>query len=162
RFRFLSHKMEELLSFEEQNGEGPIERHYSASRITLRPVLLAGLDGIVQFDKAFVSYTEEPNGPIRWHFAHGSNDSCHLLIGADGGKSRVRKQLLPHAQRIDTGVVGIAGKLMLTEENRQKAPPALLRGSGLVMGTGRCSMFLGLQEFGARAAPAAGEIGGHD
>jgi salicylate hydroxylase len=162
RFRFLSNQMEELLSFEAQNGAGPIERHYSASRITLRQVLLAGLGGSVHFDKAFSSYAEEPDGRIRLHFADGSSETCDLLVGADGGNSRVRKQFLPHGQRIDTGVVGIAGKLMLTAENRQKAPPALLRGSGLVMGTSRSSMFLGLQEFGVRAAPATGEIGGQD
>jgi 2-polyprenyl-6-methoxyphenol hydroxylase-like FAD-dependent oxidoreductase len=162
RFRFLTDQMHELLSFEERKGASPVERHYSASRITLRQVLLAELEGNVHFDKAFVSFAEEPDGRIRMHFADGSSESCDLLVGADGGNSRVRKQFLPHAQRIDTGVVGIAGKLMLTGENRQKAPPSLLRGSGLVMGSGRCSMFLGLQEFAGRSSPAAGEIGGQD
>jgi 2-polyprenyl-6-methoxyphenol hydroxylase-like FAD-dependent oxidoreductase len=87
---------------------------------------------------------------------------CDLLVGADGGNSRVRRQFLPQARRVETGVVGIAGKLMLTEEHRRKAPPALLRGAGLVMAPGHQCMFIALQEFGDRAAPAADAIGGND
>ena len=35
----------------------------------------------------------------------------NVLVGADGGGSRVRRQFLPHAERVDTGVIGIAGKV---------------------------------------------------
>jgi salicylate hydroxylase len=162
RFRFLSEQMEELLAFELQSGNDRVDRHYSASRITLRQVLLAGLDKVVHFDKAFVSYAEEPDGRIRLYFEDGLSAACDLLVGADGVSSRVRKQFLPGAQPIDTGVIGIAGKLMLTDKNRTKTPPSVLHGTGLVMASGRCSMFLALQEFGDRVHPAAGAIGGHD
>jgi salicylate hydroxylase len=162
KFRFLTDQMEELLAFEPPDGADPIERHRSASRITLRQVLLSGLDDVVHFDKEFVRYVEQPDGHIALCFADGSTATCDLLIGADGGNSRVRKQFLPQARRIDTGVVGIAGKLMLTEENRRKAPPSLLRGAGLVMAPGHRTMFIALQEFGDRARPAEGAIGGND
>src|SRR4029450_7844073 len=33
-----------------------------------------------------------------------------ILIGDDGANSRVRQQLLPHAERIDTGILAVAGK----------------------------------------------------
>jgi 2-polyprenyl-6-methoxyphenol hydroxylase-like FAD-dependent oxidoreductase len=84
-----------------------------------------------------------------------------VLVGADGGNSRVRQQFLPHAQRIDTGVVGIAAKAMLTEDNRRRLPPRVLDGTGLVMAPGRRSMFIGLHEFAADAPalPAAGDAG---
>jgi 2-polyprenyl-6-methoxyphenol hydroxylase-like FAD-dependent oxidoreductase len=150
-FRFLTEKMEELLSVEVNGGADEIAQHRSASRITLRRLLLAGLDGIVHFDKTFTHYEETPDKPIILNFADGSTAACDVLVGADGGNSRVRRQFLPHAQRIDTGVVGIAGKAMLTEENRRRLPPRVLEGTGLVMSPGRRSMFIGLHQFGASA-----------
>ena len=150
RFRFLTEKMEELLSFEFYGEPGAIAQNRAASRITLRQILLARLDGIVQFGKAFTRYEETDDG-IVLHFADGSTAACDVLVGADGGNSRVRQQFLPHAQRIDTGVVGIAAKAMLTDDNRRRLPPRVLDGSGLVMAPGRRSMFIGLHEFAAGA-----------
>ena len=40
----------------------PIARHRSISRITLRHVLLAGLQDAVRFNKRFVRYEERPDG----------------------------------------------------------------------------------------------------
>jgi 2-polyprenyl-6-methoxyphenol hydroxylase-like FAD-dependent oxidoreductase len=161
-FRFLTEKMEELLALDVPGDEASVEQHRSASRITLRQVLLSGLDGIVQFDKMFVSYDEPPHGaargaPIVIHFSDGSTATCDVLIGADGGNSRVRRQFLPHAQRLDTGVVGIAAKAMLAEENRRRLPPRVLEGTGMVMSPGRRGMFIGLHEFGDDARGIAGE-----
>ena len=156
RFRFLTEKMEELLSFEFSGEPGAVAQNRAASRITLRQILLARLDGIVQFGKTFTRYEETADG-IVLHFADGSAATCDVLVGADGGNSRVRQQFLPHAQRIDTGVVGIAAKAMLTDDNRRRLPPRILDGSGLVMSPGRRSMFVGLHEFSANApvVPAA-------
>jgi salicylate hydroxylase len=152
RFRFLTEKMEELLSFEFSAEPGAVAQNRAASRITLRQILLARLGGIVEFGKAFTRY-EETADAIVLHFADGSTATCDVLIGADGGNSRVRQQFLPHAQRVDTGVVGIAAKAMLTDDNRRRLPPRILDGTGLVMAPGRRSMFIGLHEF-ANDAPA--------
>jgi salicylate hydroxylase len=76
-------------------------------------------------------------GDRRLHFADGRTATCDVLVGADGGNSRVRQQFLPQAQRIDTGVVGIAAKAMLTDDNRRRLPPRVLDGTGLVMAPGR-------------------------
>jgi 2-polyprenyl-6-methoxyphenol hydroxylase-like FAD-dependent oxidoreductase len=150
-FRLLSEKTEELLSLDISGEAREIERHRSASRITLRQVLLTGLDDIVVFDKTFTHYDERPEGPIVLHFADGSTATCDVLVGADGGNSRVRRQFLPNAQRVDTGAVGIAAKIMLTAENRRRLPPHILESSGLVMSPGRRGMFIGVHEFGAAA-----------
>jgi salicylate hydroxylase len=64
----------------------------------------------------------------------------------------VRRQFLPHAPRIDTGAVGIAAKVMLTDENRRRLPPRLLEGTGL-------SMCIGLHEFAADAPTVPGVDG---
>jgi salicylate hydroxylase len=146
RFRFLTEKMEELLSLEFSGEPGTVAENRAASRITLRQILLARLDGIVEFGKAFARY-EETADAIVLHFADGSTATCDVLVGADGGNSRVRQQFLPQAQRIDTGVVGIAAKAMLTDDNRRRLPPRVLDGTGLVMAPGRRSMFIGLHEF---------------
>ncbi len=158
RFRFLTEKMEELLSFEFSGAPDAVAQNRAASRITLREILLARLDGIVQFGKTFTRYEETADGIVLC-FADGSTATCDVLVGADGGNSRVRQQFLPHAQRIDTGVVGIAAKAMLTEDNRRRLPPRVLDGSGLVMAPGRRSMFIGLHEFAtdAPALQAAGD-----
>jgi hypothetical protein len=63
-FRFLSEKMEELLSIKDRGAASAIARHWSASRITLRQVLLSGLDGIVQFGRNFTHYEETADGTI--------------------------------------------------------------------------------------------------
>jgi salicylate hydroxylase len=165
RFRFLTEKMEELLSFDFTGASDAIAQNRAASRITLRQILLARLDGIVEFGKAFSRY-EETADAIVLHFADGSTATSDVLVGADGGNSRVRQQFLPHAQRIDTGVVGIAAKAMLTEDNRRRLPPRILDGSGLVMSPGRRSMFVGLHEFATNApvvpaAPAGDPEAGH-
>ena len=115
-FRFLTEKMEELLSIEIRRDTRTVAQHRSASRITLRQVLLSGLDVIVSYGKTFSRYEETEGGPIVLHFTDGSAAACDVLVGADGGNSRVRQQFLPHARRIDTGVVGIAAKAMLTDE----------------------------------------------
>jgi 2-polyprenyl-6-methoxyphenol hydroxylase-like FAD-dependent oxidoreductase len=146
RFRFLTEKMEELLSLEFSGEPGTVAENRAASRITLRQILLARLDGIVEFGKAFAR-CEETADAIVLHFADGSTATCDVLVGADGGNSRVRQQFLPQAQRIDTGIVGIAAKAMLTDDNRRRLPPRVLDGTGLVMAPGRRSMFIGLHEF---------------
>src|SRR5260370_32427577 len=118
--------MEDWLSIEARGDPRAIARHWSASRITLRQVLLSGLDGIVQFGRNFTHYEETAHGPIVLHFADGSTASCDVLVGADGANSHVRHQLLPHAQRLDTVAVRIAAKVLLTDEKRRPLPPRVL------------------------------------
>src|SRR5262249_5446798 len=153
-FRFLTHRMEELLRVDmPDDGDG--ERHYSASRVALRRVLLSGLDEIVHFDKAFTRYEEAPDGPITAFFEDGSSATGDVLVGADGGNSRGRRQLLPHAQRIDPGMRGIGGQVILTEGARSRLSPALLGGPTLVRAPGGCAMFLAVQEMNEPSDPDA-------
>jgi salicylate hydroxylase len=161
-FRFLTEKMEELLSLDIPGGSDPIDQHHSASRITLRQVLLSGLADVVHFDKMFVRYEVAEDGRIALNFADGTRALCDVLIGADGGNSRVRQQYLPAAKRIDTGVVGIAGKALLTDESRTRLPRSVQQGAALVMTPERCGMFMALQEFGGRPVVPPGFIGGDD
>ncbi|SDG90579.1 2-polyprenyl-6-methoxyphenol hydroxylase [Lentzea fradiae] len=130
-FGFLTEQLKPLLVLDQDE-----EKHYSASRITLRQVLLDGLD--VQFGKKFERY--EQNGAITLHFEDGGTAECDVLVGADGIRSRVRAQYLPHAGTEEVGVVAVAGKLFLDENDW--VPRALLDRANTVVPTSRCGMFL--------------------
>lgn len=145
-FRFLTHRMEELLRVESPEGSGA-ERHYSASRSRLRQVLLAGLDEAVKFDRVFSRYEVLIDGRVRAHFEDGSTAEGDVLVGADGGNSRVRRQLLPGAQRVDTGIRALGGKVVLNDRTRAELPSSLFQGPTLVRAPGARAMFLAAQEL---------------
>src|SRR5262249_3417743 len=119
--RFVTEQMKVLLALDGRNapaqftGNG-VAQHRSVSRITLRQVLLSGLEDAVHFGKTFVRYEESPLGRVVAHFEDGSSVEGDVLVAADGGGSRVRQQFLPHAERIDTGIAAIAGKVFLNDE----------------------------------------------
>jgi 2-polyprenyl-6-methoxyphenol hydroxylase-like FAD-dependent oxidoreductase len=162
---FLTEQMDTLLRLDEAlapdiiDGSG-IARHRSVSRITLRQVLLSGLDGVVHFGKTFARYEECAGGRVVAHFEDGTAAEGDMLIAADGGGSRVRRQYLPQAVRIDTGVVGIAGKVFLNDAARRRIAPQLLDGISLVSARGGYGLFVATQDY-AHAARQDG-IGGGD
>ncbi len=145
-FRFLTHRMEELLRVEAP-ADGTAELHYSASRSRLRQVLLTGLDEVIQFDRVFSRYEVLADGRVRAHFEDGRSTDGDVLVGADGGNSRVRGQLLPLAQRVDTGIRALGGKVVLDDRTRAELPPSLLQGPTLVRAPAAHAMFLAAQEM---------------
>jgi len=98
----------------------------SVSRITLRQILLSGLEDIVHTGRQFLRYEVEPAGTVLAHFADGSRIRANLLVGADGAGSAVRRQLLPELKSIDTGVRRLAGKLTLDAATALGISPLLL------------------------------------
>jgi salicylate hydroxylase len=156
--RFFTEEMRVLLAFEGDlvADTDPIACHRAASRITLRQVLLAGLDN-VHFGKTFEHY-EQYGGRIVAHFADGSSAEGDVLVAADGGGSQVRRQFLPQATRIDTGVIGIAGKIFLDAARERIARP-LLDGISLVAARGGLGLFIAPQEM--TGGPIGG-IGGNE
>jgi len=68
---------------------------FGVNRLTLREILLAGLD--VRFGKAFTGYETTPDGRLTALFADGTRAAGDVLAGADGTGSAVRRQLLPDA-----------------------------------------------------------------
>lgn len=162
--RFMTERMRVLLSLnlagaEPRPGSDDVARHRSVSRIALRQVLLAGLDDVVHFGKTFMRYEETPDGRFVAHFEDGTRAEGDVLVAADGGGSRLRQQYLPHAARVDTGVVGIAGKVFLDDENRRLVDPALRNSLTLVAGIGGYSFFAAPQNIDGVAAHG---FGGND
>ena len=143
-FNYVNENLEPLLRLDlsaANEATDPIARHRSVSRITLRRILLEGLDDAVHFDKRFSRYETSPDGRVVAYFDDGTAAAGDLLIGADGGNSQVRKQLLPRAERRDTGIVGVAGKVPLTPETREWIPRPLLEGPMFVKAPHGRAMF---------------------
>jgi 2-polyprenyl-6-methoxyphenol hydroxylase-like FAD-dependent oxidoreductase len=159
-FSIVTEQLHELLNFGRAGGTADIiARHRSISRITLRRILLAGLEDEVQFDKRFLRYEETPEGAIRVHFEDGSSAQADLLVAADGVNSGVRKQYLPHAEPIDTGVVGIGGTIPLTHGVMALAPHLLLDGPVMVVPPVACSMFMAMWKRSGEASQTLRRLG---
>ena len=162
--RFVTEQMKVLLALDGRNapphfrGEG-VAQHRSVSRITLRQVLLSGLEDTVHFGKTFVRYEESLLGRLVAHFEDGSTAEGDVLVAADGGRSRVRHQFLPQAERIDTGIAAIAGKVFLNDESRRLIAPELTNALTLASGKGGYSLFVALQD---RDGVTIHGIGGND
>jgi 2-polyprenyl-6-methoxyphenol hydroxylase-like FAD-dependent oxidoreductase len=179
-FTFATDQLKQLLTIEPELSNGgsdlPEHSHYGISRITLRQILLAGLgDDIVHFDKAVTGYERNADGTVTARFADGDSviadplNGAHprrasgdVLVGADGGASKIRAQYLPDAARVDTGIVGIAGKYLLTDANRDRLDPMLLRSPMTVMPPKNYGMFCAPHELDAPTDLLAAGIGGND
>jgi salicylate hydroxylase len=144
-FAFVTEQLHDLLvldpDFIDSGDADPARRHHGVSRIALRQALLAGLDDVVEFGRTFERYRYTGDGRVVAHFADGSSAAGDLLVGADGANSRVRTQLLPHARRVDTGVIAIAGKHALTDRAEARLSRQLTARVNTVLPAGRGFMF---------------------
>jgi len=118
----------------------------AVDRLTLRQVLLAGLDDVAHFGKEFTRYEQQHDGTVRACFADGTSATGDVLVAADGVGSRIREQFLPQAEVIDTGVRWLGGKTVLTNELRALLPTQLIETFGSVPGVAQ-SMVFGLVAF---------------
>ncbi|QGZ58944.1 FAD-dependent oxidoreductase [Paraburkholderia acidiphila] len=159
-FNMLTERMSELLSV--GIGESEIDGGKSVSRMTLRQVLLTGLEERVHFDKTFVAYERHDDGRVTAHFADGTRASADVLVGADGARSKVRRQLLPHARLENTGIVSIAAKVPMTEANRALLPPKVLDGITLISAPKGYGAIIHVMEFNWDGTGARSGIGGND
>jgi salicylate hydroxylase len=136
-FGFTTEQLQDLLRFRADEvaraSTDPADRHYGVSRISLRQILLSGMDDVVRLGKIFESYEVLPDGRVTACFADGTSDTADLLIGADGANSRVRQQLLPNAERLDTGIVAVAGKHQLTDESLATLPTVLTTDANMII-----------------------------
>jgi 2-polyprenyl-6-methoxyphenol hydroxylase-like FAD-dependent oxidoreductase len=82
--------------------------------------------------------------PSRCAFGDGSIAEASVLVAADGVNSAVRKQFLPYAEPIDTGVIALAGKVPLTDGVLALAPDRLLDGPALVLASQPASLFMAI------------------
>lgn len=146
-FNMLTEQFGEVLSLPLPPPSDPVESEQSVSRMTLRQVLLTGLEDVVHFGKAFVRYEQGAGGEVTAHFEDGTAATGDLLVAADGTGSRVRKQYLPAARLEDSGILAIAAKLPLTPETGVLLPPKVFHGISMVFAPKGYSCILHVMEF---------------
>jgi 2-polyprenyl-6-methoxyphenol hydroxylase-like FAD-dependent oxidoreductase len=142
---FLTEQLVELVVIAEEFMSKRIcaatDGHYPVNRIALRHLLLAGMQDVVYFDKTFERYERSAEGKITVFFTDGASAMGDVLVAADGANSRVRKQYLPQAQRVETGASGIGGKLLLSDQTRAWLPHPFLTRMNLIMPPRRSALF---------------------
>jgi 2-polyprenyl-6-methoxyphenol hydroxylase-like FAD-dependent oxidoreductase len=141
--------------------DGPDSASFGVNRLTLREILLTGLDGIVHFGKAFERFEQLGDGRVRAHFADGTEASGDLLVGADGTGSAVRGQLVPDAEFDELGSF-VYGRTPLTAATLSALPEALVdtfnrvsAPDGVAMSVVTCRTWEPPAEAAARLAPRA-------
>jgi len=145
-FTFVNEQLKELLLIDDDvttdTERDPTQSHHSVSRVTLHQLLSAGLDDVLHLGKEFERYERATDGTVTCHFTDGTTTTVDVLVGADGANSRIRRQYLPAAQRIDTGIRAIAGKLPLTDEVKSWLPTRMQTGPNNVLPPSGCGMFM--------------------
>lgn len=117
---------------QQQVGRPAIDdKAYNADRAILRSVLLSGLQDDIGFGKKFERYDVASDDKVIAYFNDGSSEKGTLLIGADGIRSVVRKQLLPGMYLLDTEGRAVFGKTVLTGQLREKMAPQI--GDGIAL-----------------------------
>jgi 2-polyprenyl-6-methoxyphenol hydroxylase-like FAD-dependent oxidoreductase len=131
-----------------------LESERPVSRIALRKVLTEGVEDLIEYGHTFRAFEDAPDGRVLARFADGSTAVGDVLVGADGANSPVARQLLPHARRIDTGVVVISGRFALDAQARRETPPAVMCGPTLIVGQPGRFMFASGVEYPPDAVTA--------
>jgi 2-polyprenyl-6-methoxyphenol hydroxylase-like FAD-dependent oxidoreductase len=136
-FGFLTEDMRELVHIEEQLMTGPDKRlqegQYNVSRKLLREVLITGIEDHIHYGKTFQRYEIQQDQKVKVYFDDGTIIATDVLIGADGANSKVRRQLLPLAQRVDTHAVAIGGKMYFDKDTSQWLPECISSRMNVVM-----------------------------
>jgi 2-polyprenyl-6-methoxyphenol hydroxylase-like FAD-dependent oxidoreductase len=130
-----------ILPFSESGNDGPVTIGSAVDRLTLRQILLAGLEDVVHFNKAFTHYEQQEDGRVRATFTDGTKATGDVLVAADGVGSRVRQQFLPQAQVLDTGLRWLGGKTLLTDEIIKLLPASMHERFATVSGPHPAMMF---------------------
>ena len=160
---FRTEKLQELLTITRGDMIGdsadPADGQFGVSRTVLRNLLLSGLDDDIRFGAEFERYSVAADATVTAYFADGTSATGDVLIGADGANSRVRKQYLPHAERVLSDAGGLAARLPLNDETRSWLPSFLACGMTMVMPkSGNYSMFA--SAFTGRTALGSAVAGG--
>jgi len=100
-------------------------------RLTLRSILMSGLDGRIHYGKAAVGVDTGGPAGLRLRFSDGGSVPATVVVGADGVGSALRTQLMPGADPASTPMAGVYGRSPL-RLNGESVIPEVLRTSGVL------------------------------
>jgi 2-polyprenyl-6-methoxyphenol hydroxylase-like FAD-dependent oxidoreductase len=103
----------------------------NVDRGVLRDILMIGLENDVEFGKEVRGYDITPEGVVL-RFDDGSEATGSLVVGADGARSKVKKQFLPDSALVDTEARLFYGKTPLTQQFSEEFEPKAMDGMTLV------------------------------
>ncbi|KAF5669305.1 salicylate 1-monooxygenase (flavo monooxygenase) [Fusarium denticulatum] len=113
----------------ERRGPPPMQegKYYNADRVVLRNVLLEGLENDISFGKTFENFRVTGDG-VEVTFTDGTTETGAILVGADGTRSHIRRQLMPNCTILDTECGAIYGKTFVKPEARDSMAEEFLGG----------------------------------
>ncbi|HIH2693202.1 TPA: FAD-dependent monooxygenase [Burkholderia cenocepacia] len=116
----------------------------SVNRLTLREILMAGIEDRVHVGHAVDRYRVLPDGRAHVTFASGTSGSvtCDVLVGADGIHSTLRAQLVPAAAPVRTGALCVYGRTRLPTDDPAFPEAAGLRAATTVIVADGCAAVL--------------------
>ncbi|MCA2217175.1 FAD-dependent oxidoreductase [Jidongwangia harbinensis] len=130
-------------------------------RLTLRSILMSGLDRRIHYGKAAVAVDSGGPAGLRLRFADGEAVPATVVVGADGVGSALRAQLMPDAGPANTPMAGVYGRSPLRPGGESIIPDALRTSAVLAIADrpGRAFFFTSMRfgenprEAFARLAP---------
>lgn len=109
-------------------GTQGLRASFTVDRAVFRSTLMTGIDDHMEYGKELVRYdVSEKSGEVIARFKDGTEVTGSFLIGADGVRSTVRKQLIPSLRFVDTGGMCIYGKTPMDEELLARFPERALK-----------------------------------
>ncbi|MEZ0110218.1 2-polyprenyl-6-methoxyphenol hydroxylase-like FAD-dependent oxidoreductase [Catenulispora sp. EB89] len=128
----------------------------SVNRQTLREILAARLENVIEFGRTCVGFTQDPD-TVRVQFADGTEASADVLVAADGVGSPIRRWYLPQLAVEETGALCIYGRTPLTDQTRPLVPAPIWKGFTAIVG-GTAGMATGVLDFREAPGDAARRI----
>ncbi|KAI1209503.1 FAD/NAD(P)-binding domain-containing protein [Annulohypoxylon truncatum] len=94
-------------------------------RTWIRMLTMLGIEHAIEYGKEFSSY-DIVNGHVHVRFTDGSVARGRLLVGADGIRSRVRKQLQPNRKLLDLERWVMWGRTLITQDLKKNLPQDMM------------------------------------
>ena len=111
-------------------GAQGLRASYTVDRTVFRRILMTGISDKIYFGREITSYDvceENVQSYVVAKFRDGATAQGRFLVGADGTRSAIRKQLIPEHKFLDTGATCIYGKTVMTPELLSRYPARAVR-----------------------------------
>jgi 2-polyprenyl-6-methoxyphenol hydroxylase-like FAD-dependent oxidoreductase len=136
---------------------GTAAQHMSVNRRTLREILMGNLGNTIRFGHT-LTRMEQDGKSVTAYFANGATAKGDVLVAAEGIGSVVRRQLLPAAEPVDTGMRCIYGTTPLDDSLLNSLPAIFSTGFIPFAGPGVQTLAMGMFRARQPIEQAAAEL----